>query len=99
MALENMTASNSIFLGFEPWEEKVVIGTFVSVVAFGVLAGLIASLVVTGNLMKFFEMKAHLTIGQGLLYIALPILGSSIITALGVKYREHLRAHIIQTTS
>lgn len=35
---------------------------------------------------KFFEMKANLTIGEGLAYIAAPLIGCGIIVALGYKY-------------
>ena len=35
---------------------------------------------------KFLDMKANLTVGQGLLYIALPIAGTALLAGLGYKY-------------
>lgn len=81
--------SASTLFDLEPYEEKIVIGLAISIVAFGVLIGPIAALAITGNLMKFFEWKANLTIGQGLLYIAIPISVVGIGTAFAVKYRHN----------
>lgn len=54
-------------------------------------------------LRKFFEMKADLKIGEGLAYIAAPILGGGIVLALIYKYaipciKEKYEEHMYNVT-
>lgn len=78
--------SEFTFFDFEPWETKIAMGAAVSLIAFGIIVGPLAALAISGHLMRFFTLKANLTIGQGLLYIALPVIGGGTITSLGVKH-------------
>ena len=41
---------------------------------------------------KFMDMKANLSIGQGLAFIAAPIAGAGIVTILGVKFGPRIKA-------
>ena len=83
------SVENTNAFDLDPWEEKAMIGSMISLVAFGVLGGIVAALAVTGNLMKFLEWKANLTIGQGLLYIALPISITGTVTIIAVKNKKY----------
>ena len=73
-------------VGFDPGETKILIGVVISLIAFVVLAGLISALAATGDLMRFFTLKANLSIGQGLLYIALPVISVAIAAPLTFRY-------------
>lgn len=78
--------SNSTLIDLNTLEGKVLAGAAISVLAFGILGGLFVSLWVTGVLPKFLEMKANLSIGQGILYIGVPVTGAAILVALATKF-------------
>ena len=91
------TESRTNLFDLEPKEEKVMIGAVISLLAFFILGGLVASLIVTGIIARFLQIKANLTIGQGLLYIAVPLITVGIITAFGLRH-HHAEENSIKIT-